>query len=108
MFACIGVHLACHVVIERGHDVVAALQQRDVESALYQVFGCLDADEASTYDDGACSSLLCELVGALLHGEGVFDGTKREDASVFYAGKIGLDGFRAGGEDEAVVGFFVF
>lgn len=33
--------------------MVAALQQRDVKSALYQVFGRLYADEASAYDDGA-------------------------------------------------------
>lgn len=56
----------------------------------------------------ARSSLLDEFVGALFHGEGVFHGAKREDASVVYAGKVGLDGFRAGGKDEAVVGFLVF
>ena len=70
-------HGGRHRVVERGHHLIAHLDQRDGRTGMHKVFGHLQADETAS-DDHRAAHVAARHVG--LDTVGVGHVTQREDA----------------------------
>ena len=77
LFTQVRVQLAGHIPVEGRQHLLAALQQRDFDARLHEVFGRLEADESAADDHGALRLLLLHNAA---HLERVLNGTQLEYA----------------------------
>ena len=66
-----------HICVKNGDDMLAALDDRDLDAAIAQVFGHFEADEAGAHDHGSPRPPAFDELGDAVR---VLDGAKREQA----------------------------
>ena len=89
-------HVGGHVLVEGGHDLPGALDERHAQAALHERLGHLEADVAAADHDRALAAALQRGPEAL----GGVDGARR--LGRVGARDVGRDGLGAGGEDDLV------
>ena len=97
-------HLACHIVVQRGDEMIAQLDNRCFHAGFLEVFGHLHADVAAADDDGTVREFLLDIFADLLR---VGDVAQGEDALVVHAGQRRHDRGRAGRENQLVIALFI-
>ena len=90
-----------HVPVHRGQDLGFPLHEADLETAIAEGLGQLEADEARPDHGGPAHVLLVDPLQDRVH---VGNGPEGEDAGKIDAGDGRHDGLGTGREDEGVVG----
>ena len=89
-------HVGGHVLVEGGHQLAGALDERHAQAALHERLGHLEPDVAPADDDRALAPVLQRGAEAL----GGVDGPRR--LGRVGARHVGRDGLGAGGEHDLV------
>ena len=101
----IAVHIASHIVVQRGDGIPGKIHRRDGQARLHQVLRHLNADKAAANDNGALGLMRLDVAVDALH---IGDIAQCEHALAVHAGDGRHNGLRAGGEDQLVIGFGIF